>query len=398
MATAFLTQPADAQPASRAACTRLSALAGEKVDAGPVLQACIDITPAAGTIALKRGSYLIASPIRIHQALTLTTRGTRRTSPRCGAKADGCAVLHLSISQTNVGSATMPIDVDSDNVRIDRIVFEGSRVSDPYLSKKRCAAEAQRPMAGGLRVNGSAISITRSVFQNMACYTALEFGGGTGSVIGDNSFLGNGTHIVALGWADGLTIHGGHGLRVNRNHFTDNTDVQLIFGGCVRCEIRSNRFDHNGSAAGAAFAELMLHAWPGATTGDFSGTIVSENRIDCGSQHRCGFGIMLGAAPWYSAPTFGGTVRRNRVRGAMLALNVDRLSGPMKIADNDLLSTPGTYQTACGPRYVSASVNIERSSRNFFQGPIPSEATDLHYCILNFSAQPGLLLRPRKDE
>jgi len=332
---------------------------------------------------------LIASPIRIRRALTLMTRGTNQASAMCSAAPLRCVELRLAIDPSKTGAAVMPFDVDSPDVRIDRIVFSGTRVSDPHLSRTRCAIESQRPMAGGLRVNGSRISITRSVFQDMACYTALEFGGGSFSFISNNAFLRNGTHTVSQGWADGLTIHGGQGLRINGNRFRDNTDVQLIFGGCAACEIRFNRFEHSDAASGGAFAELMLHAWPGATTGDFTGTLISDNSIDCGRQYRCGFGIMLGAAPWYSAPTFGGVVRRNRVRRAMLALNVDGLSGAMTVTDNDLRGESGTYPTACGPRSrPAASMNIEPSSRPYVQGRIPADTTSLHYCILNFRLEP----------
>ena len=386
---AFLTPHAQAQPARSAACAGVAELAGKQMDAGPALQACIDAIPPQSVIAFAPGRYLIETPVRIRRAIRLTTQASVRASVTCMTDAPRCAVLHLAIDPSKAGAAVMPFDIDSADVRIDRVIFEGTRVSDPRLSKMRCATEGQRPMGGGLRVNGSRISITRSVFRDMACYTALEFGGGTESVISNNGFLRNGTHIVAQAWADGLTIHGGHGLRIVGNMFRDNTDVQLIFGGCVACEVRANRFEHGGSAAGGAFAELMLHAWPGAKTGDFTGTVVHGNNINCGPLHRCGFGIMLGAAPWYNAPTFGGIVRGNRVRGAMLAMNVDRLSGVMRVTGNDLQGAAGTYPTACGPRSLPAApLNIEPSSKAYFQGHAPPRTTSVHYCILNFSPAP----------
>ena len=94
---------------------------------------------------------------------------------------------------------------------------------------------------------------------------------------------------------------------------------------------------------------------PKATSGDYTGTQVTRNRIDCGTQHRCGFGIMIGSAPWYTAPAFGGAVTDNRVRGAMLALNVDTLTGPMVITRNDLAVSTGTYPGMCGPQRIAGA-------------------------------------------
>ncbi|WP_242153891.1 right-handed parallel beta-helix repeat-containing protein [Sphingomonas sp. BAUL-RG-20F-R05-02] len=286
-----------------------------------------------------------------------------------------------------MAGAIMPITIDSNAVRLDHLVFQGTRLTDPALSARRCASDKKRPMAGGLLVNGNSVTITRSVFRDMACYTALEYGTGVEAVISDNTFIGNGTHNTLLHWADGLTIHTAQRFQISSNRFRDNTDVQLIFGSCVGCTITNNNFNHSGTAEGGAFAEIMLQAWPNATSGDFTGTQVTRNTIDCGAQRRCGFGIMIGSAPWYEAPTFGGAVTDNRVRGAMLALNVDYLTGPMVIAHNDLEAVSGTYPSMCGPQRISgASANFSARSRMV----LPLTATDTattakHYCILNYS-------------
>lgn len=245
-------------------------------------------------------------------------------------------------------------------------------------------------MAGGLLVNGNSVVITRSVFRDMACYTALEYGTGVEAVIKDNAFTWNGTHDALLRWADGLTIHTAQRFQVSGNRFRDNTDVQLILGSCVDCTITNNRFDHGGTAAGGAFAEIMLQAWPKATSGDFTGTHVIRNTIDCGPRRRCGFGIMIGSAPWYDAPAFGGAVTDNRVRGAMLALNVDYLTGPMVIERNDLEKVSGTYPSMCGPqRLTGATANFSPRSRIIVTPAARDDTvTAKHYCILNYSIKP----------
>ena len=369
-----------------APCRALTLAANRTTDAGAALQACLDATPAGGRIELAPGHYRLATPVRLDHPLTLTTRGSTPDAPACSTNERRCALLHLAIAAAPPSAgAVMPFEVASDRARIDRLVFVGTRRSDPALSARRCALDTERPMGGGLRVNGNAITITRSVFRDMACYSALEYGRGAGAVIRDNDFTTNGTHTAELRWADGLTIHDVTGFRVTDNRFRDNTDVQLILGGCVGCTITNNRFAHGGTAAGGSFAELMLQAWPNATSGDFTGTRTAGNRIDCGARRRCGFGLMIGSAPWYAAPAFGGTVTRNRVRGAMLALNVDSLTGAMTIADNDLATASGTWPSACGPqRTAPAAANVSPASRGFLApATIPAGATARRYCILN---------------
>lgn len=367
----------------------VTALAGSGRDAGPALQACINATPEGGTIAIAPGRYLIATPVRILQPLTLRTQGLKAAAPPCFADESRCASFHLAIAPGLKTSAVMPFDIDSGGVQIDGMVFTGTRLSHPALSAQRCTSGKDKPMAGGLRINGSKNMITRSVFRDMACYTAVEYGGGEDVVIRHNLFSSNGTHNIQLRWADGLTIHSGKRFQVTDNRFRDNSDVQLIFGGCTDCIVTNNRFDHSASAEGGSFAELMLHAWPKATSGDFTGTRVTGNYINCGPRQRCGFGIMIGASPWYDAPTFGGTVSGNTVRGAMLALNVDKLTGPMTIENNDLNRSSGTYPSMCGARHIDGiRANISPASRAFM-APHPSrETSSAHYCILNFGIEP----------
>lgn len=383
------TRSASAGSLDKGACAGIPAFANSGKDAGPALRACLERTPPGGTIALPPGHYLIATPIRITRPITLQTQDPDTAAAPCFLDEKRCASLHLAVRPDAVAGAVMPFDIDSGNVHLDRLVFEGTRLSDPALSARRCASDKEKPMAGGLRINGSSNSITRSVFRDMGCYTALEYGAGKNVIIKDNLFSSNGTHNIQSRWADGLTIHSGDKFQVMDNRFHDNTDVQLIFGSCINCTVKNNRFSHNGKADGGSFAELMLQAWPEATSGDFTGTRVTGNRIDCGSRQRCGFGIMIGSAPWYDAPAFGGAVTDNVVRNAMLALNVDRLTGPMVIERNDLNSSSGTFPSMCGPRTLQGIVaNISPASRAFLPRFPSKDVSSTHHCIFNFKLEP----------
>lgn len=379
-----------------AACAALDMFAGAERDAGPTLRACLAATPVAGRIALKPGRYLIASPFAIRRAVTLTTRAASTGAHRCSRDERQCAVLHLAIPLPAPPGTVMPVEVAGNGIRLDRLVFEGTRRTDPGLSARRCAVEAERPAGGGLRISGDDIAIRRSVFRDFACYTALEYGTGADVTVADNDFTGNGTHDASLRWADGLTIHTGLRFNVTGNRFRDNTDVQLIFGGCVDCVVARNTFSHGGSAAGGSFAELMLQAWPKATSGDFTGTHVFDNDIDCGAMRRCGFGIMIGSTPWYDAPAFGGSVVGNRVRRAILALDVDRLTGPMTIDRNRLMPTTGVYPGNCGPQRIAGiAANVSPDSRRFVRSEGWSHPTTYRsYCILNYAVKNAAPVSP----
>jgi len=215
----------------------------------------------------------------------------------------------------------------------------------------------------------------------------LELGAGSG-VIADNIFAHNGTHNVNMMWADGLTIHDAKALRVTGNLFLDNTDVQLILGGCADCTVSDNRFRHSAAEAGGSFADLMIQAWPGgATSGRYDGSTFSNNDVDCGAAHRCGFGIMIGGLPWYQAPTSGGTVKDNRVRNAMLGINIDGLSGPMAIGANHVAPAPGRYPASCGVRSTTFGINIAPSSRRFVTNAELANITSADSyanCVLNY--------------
>ena len=368
-------------------CTALRPLADGSKDAAPALQHCLDSASPGSTVQIPAGSYLLLSPIIVRRPLALTTAGLPSGAPACRRVDPRCATLLPTMSATASAQAPMPIDFQADNLAIDHIIFAGSRTRAPKLAATLCLSTTARGLAGGLRLNGQNVHVTRSVFRDFACYSAFEMGAGSG-VITDNLFANNGTHNVNMMWSDGLTIHDGKHLRVSNNLFVDNTDVQLIFGGCTDCSVTGNRFRHSIGEAGGSFAELMIHAWPaGATSGRYDGTVVSNNDIDCGPRHRCGFGIMIGARPWYQAPTSGGTLTGNHVRNAMLGINVDGLSGPVQIGSNQVVSAPGSYRASCGAKSVTAGINLAPSSRGFVSNAqVAQSASAESYadCLLNY--------------
>lgn len=359
---AAVLSPAQAQTG---ACAALGRFADGRSDATGVLADCLDDTRSGGIVALPAGTYRIRQPLVIDRAVTLTTAGTATGSAACAASGSGCATLLIDPADLTRQNA-MPVLVQASNVVLDRVVVSGG------WGKGRlgqlCRTPAVRPNAGGIRVGAvSGFVVTRSVLRDFACYTPLEITTNARDLrIENNTFGPNGDHRPGDAWSDGLTVHDASRAVIRGNRFVDNTDVQLILGGCRDCVIENNRFSHTGPFRGASFAELMIHSWP-TTSGNFSGTVVRGNAIDCGTTRLCGFGILVGAEPWYTGRAFGGTVSGNTVRNARIGLNVDGLTGPMTFQGNSVSTSGGTFESDCGRRSWSA-VNVAPASRRFVRG------------------------------
>lgn len=381
VAAAALAAGSCAEPARAATCADLPTLADGRSDASEALADCIRRTPDRGSLTLRPGTYRLRQPLRIDRPLSLTTQGVKPGDPGCALLGEPrCATLLLDPANP---TTDMPITVTADDVRISHLVVRGS--GQARRLRASCGREGQRPGGGGIRVTGSAFALGKSVIRDVTCYTALEVTSSARAPrIEDNRIGPNGDHRPGEIWADGVTIHDSTGAIVRGNHFIDNTDVQLILGGCRDCRIHGNAFAHGGSVPGGSFAELMLHSWPN-TSGDFTGTTVTANRIDCGPERRCGYGLMIGAAPWYPGRMSGGTIRGNLVRNAQMGINIDGLTGPVEISGNRILAAGGRSPSRCGPGPWPAA-NIAPASRRFVRGD-PSDQSEAAIstarCLLN---------------
>ena len=360
-------RPAAAAPT---ACARLDAMAGAVGDAAPALAACLSTRPAGGALALRPGTYQLLSPIRIERPVTLRTQGLATGAPACRPVDPRCAMLVIGQQRIPPGTDNiMPIMVTAANVTFDHLIVAGTRDRDPRYDRRICGTGGLRPLGGGIRVLSTGFTLNRSVIRDTTCYTAIEVVSGVAGLrLIDNIIGPNGDHRPGEIWSDGATIHDAERAVVTGNLFTDNTDVQLIFGGCRECRVSNNRFRHGTAFRNGAFAELMIHAWP-TTSGRYDGTVVTGNDIDCGAARNCGFGLIVGARPWYKAPTSGGAVHGNRIRNARVGLNVDGITGPVDIRDNVVATSGGTFGASCGVRRWRP-INIAPSARRFLPPPM----------------------------
>lgn len=290
------------------ACSLLPTVVNASSDATAALKDCIDKLTAGDRLELNPGTYRLRRPLVITRRVSISTAGLGPGSPGCAElPAARCATLLIDPQEAR-DSNIMPVLVAANGVSLSHLIIRG--VGATPRQRSFCGLPSRRPLGGGVRVSGSDFVLRKSVLRDFACYTAVEVtAGASAPTIEDNVIGPNGDHRPGEVWADGVTIHDSEAAAVRGNLFIDNTDVQLILGGCRACRIENNRFRHSGPFSKASFAALMLHSWP-STSGDYTGTLVRGNQIDCGQLRRCGYGIMIGSAPWYQGRMTGGRIYR----------------------------------------------------------------------------------------
>lgn len=373
---------ASARAALPGVCQALDGLANKPADASPAIAACLSQLSPGAILSLAPGHYRLGTPLMIGRPVTIETRAPSSPAACRQGNASRCAVLVVGQMAAQPARGIMPVEIVASNVTLRSIAIVGDTRRSADWERQVCLNDGTRSLGGGVRVKGTGFRLQNALIRNFSCYTGMEVVATAARPAIINSTIGpNGTHNLPQMWADGVTIHDSSGARIEGNVFRDNTDVQLIFGGCRDCTIRRNIFRHSASFAHASFAELMLHAWPNSS-GNFSGSVTSGNDINCGASRRCGYGIMIGGEPWYPARTSGGMISDNRVAGALVALNVDRLTGAMTLVRNSVSRSGGSADSDCG-RKTWPAINIAPRSVDLAKTDLKQFASmDTRKCIL----------------
>ena len=380
VAWTFGSAPSSADDNPNVVCSSLSRGLPVIDDLGPALTSCLSVTAQGGVIDLAPKVYYLRTPLTIDRRVTIRSKGVNWADTTCGASGDPrCATI---VIQTPAVTARLPIDVSAAGVELSHLIIRGGMsASDRH---EFCSDKRLRPSGGGIRVLGEGFRLVGSVLRDLACYTALEATqSAKRSTFERNQFGPNGRHDKSTGWADGLTIHDNANATILNNLFVDNTDVQLILGGCHHCKIEGNVFRHSAAVTSAAFADIMLNVWP-STSGDFTGTRIAGNHIDCGPLRGCGYGIQVGPSPWQPGRTVqGATIVDNTVTNALVGINVDGVSGLTRIERNSVSSSGGRH-TACGNR-VWMPINVSPQARPYVSGDFGTAGSqDSSGCLLNF--------------
>lgn len=352
--------PADLPADVPGGCPELATFRDTDLDASAALQACIDRTPEGGTLELEPGRYSLAAQLRLDRAITLGTRGRADTAPCTADAAHGCAELFL----LPAFDARFGAFFATAAVTVDHLVLHGNRQNRGGThAYDQCSTLTDNAYGFNATFQCSNCTFRAGVSKYALCGTGfLVTGAGvTGVTIRDSTFAYNGRHTVRNLWSDGLTVHDPSRSDFSGNTFIDNTDIDLIFGGCRACTIRNNTVRHTDDPAGGAFAAIMIHKWP-TTSGCYEDVDVSGNSVDCGPLRACGSGLYIASEGWYPETPYGtlvdgttsGLITRNAVVNAMNALYI--AARGLAIYGNDFLNAHGvSIPNSCHRSIVSVT-------------------------------------------
>ena len=261
---------------------------------------------------------------------------------------------------------------------VDHLVLDGNRSarigSAAYQMCKSGGNTGNRYGYNAQFLGCANCSLSNSASINGLCGTGFEWTGDDAQ-IRNNRFQANGNHFDSKLWADGLTLLKSDRAIVTNNTFAENSDVSFIFGGGINASITGNIITQ---AVMTAFAGLMMDNFNGGTPGDFRGTVVSANSVQC---NNCVYGVNIGPHAWYpSANLIGGNVSNNYIRGGSITFNIDGAgtsANPLVISGNDL----GPYRTPY-PRYgCSTNARFNVSPDSVVSSAAPDTTQYTHGCI-----------------
>jgi hypothetical protein len=265
-------------------------------------------------------------------------------------------------------------------VVIDHIVLDGDR-ADRLQSQAAATCASGSNGAGFNAANGgcTGCSFLFSGSARALCGTGFEWHGDQ-ATIAHSTFRENGDHLTMNMWSDGLTLTQSNGAQVTGCRFVDNSDVDLIFGGGTQAILQGNSISQT---AQPSFAGLMLDNFNGTTSGDFTGTTVSGNSVDCGPQ-LCDFAIELGPHPWYlSANLIGGTVSGNAAFGGKFNIDAEGAGtpqAPMSVTQNTFGPAPASAMFLCGNQPTTAFNVSPDSNVDVGSGPQSTGSIQHHAC------------------
>lgn len=369
-------------------CDELASYNGTVQDASDAILSCIQQTPAGGILELPAGSYMIANQITFNRPITLRTQGKAGT-PMCDYELGlDCAVL---IADPSLKVRFGLMYNTQSNVTLDHIVLDGNREARiATATGSSIAQNCSKDNSYGFNAltSGAGFSFIGSVSKHAICGTGMG-AGGDGLTIQNSAFVENGDHRAV--WSDGLTVGDASNSKFIGNLFVSNSDVDFIFGGCKNCVIKNNTIRHWTHYRYGSFAAFMTHAWPnGETSGDYNGSEISGNQIDCGAARRCGFGMMLGADPWYQASYYGGgDYHDNSVTNAQEGLIIDHTTASLHVHNNSVQnSAGGTNAGSCGIRGTESYDVSSNSAVDFSGDSVPASSyqhSEWKGCIANSS-------------
>lgn len=289
------------------------------------LQACLD---AGGTIVLNADSLY---GYRISTGLVLSSSGTTLTSTsQWGYKA-------LLVATPDLHAPILDVPFGVSNYTISNIWFNGAAPNrDPGLCN-----EGFRHLATNVALRGSGLLLDNIDTTQAPCATGMSVEV-SGFEIRNSWFAFNGAPqedrpTWNQPWADGLTVLACDNGYIHDNHFWDNTDVDLVVGGGINCNVSFNIIEHTASY-GFAGIDVGYFA---PFNGFHNGSVYSNNTITS-SYNKLGAGIAVGIHPWGNMSyVWDPVVTSNTISGAVVNLLVDGVQGGV-IQGNSMSGAQGS--------------------------------------------------------
>ncbi len=308
------------------------------VDAGIAINTCLQRT---NKIILRPGRYYVGTRIDFSGTsnVVLTTLGRNTSDPAC-QDSRTCAELFAKDDFTD---GPLLRSNNAQFLTLDHVILNGNKV---YRLAKHGTSVTKwgNPNSFNSQIhNCNNCQFIGLTVQQTVRGTGMEFSG-ENALFDRVLFRDNGRSLLIhpntndQPWADGLTVHSGPGLTIINSEFSDNSDVGLIIGNAPRAQIRNNKIINSYNFA---FAGLMLDNFNGTTGGDFAGTLVLNNTVDCGPLAFCGLGLDIGPWLWYQPQgrlVNGGTVSANRIRNARIGISIYGAQGT-QISNNQISSS-----------------------------------------------------------
>lgn len=393
-------------------CPGVSADRSGSQPAADALIACI--RSGRSTLALPPGVYQIDKQVLVTRPLRLTTRGLDGSTQSCEQPGVSCAVLRAGPSVLGKGGfirVERPNGVN-DNVVFDHIVLDGNRGARLRSQAAAYCADPKNNNGNQWGMNATferclSCGFQYSVSRDALCGSGLQWTGDDAWIV-NNTFRDNGANASTVPirdkvadtradaermFADGLTLLDSSRAVVQDNRFVNNTDIGLVVGNGQYSSIERNFVQQRERWS---YAGIMLHNFSNSRMGNFVGTSVSGNTVECGLTlsgvlyRQCVYGIAVGPHAWdkQNGNIQGGTVIGNQVTAARVGIGVDgagTAANPTVIYRNTVRSVPakawciknsGPY----GP-FTTTGLNISVDSRVDRWGDTsPASRVDLELC------------------
>lgn len=321
----------------------ISADASGGSDASPQLQRCLDSAILEdGVWMFPRGKYLLGQALDIRRNdLTIAATGVTWIASR---DIRGTGVPHTMVYARGLRG-----------VRIIGLTLDGNIAQRQGASY--CDGTVNAYAGGNIHFESvEHVTLEHFTSMNAVCGSGMHVIGKHVRIT-KSTFAHNGMHKLNH-WSDGITLLVCDDCVLSDNEFIDNSDIGLVFGGGLRTVIEGNRFVQTKKI----FAALAMDNFNNSTPGNFQGSMLVRNSIECGD-NLCDFGINIGPHAWYPSSNIrNGTVTENTIHGAkigILAQGAGTANEPVHVYANSIIEYPATQteqEFSCGTRPVAPRV------------------------------------------